>query len=215
MIFSIQPNSGRESFAIMNNAVKLGSDFQISKECLPDSIPIGSVEYCESILDPKDQIRNFYPDFLKEYLGRKVELVELKDQIFKDKFFKLATKWKADFKSQVISESSNLPQGFYYVSDIVKFVQEWRYYVLNGKLITTGWYDGHDEDEPAPELKIEYPANFSGAVDFGRTDDGKVLLVECHAPYACGWYGEDNYDYAYWIFNAYPSYLNNQKLFYL
>ena len=68
MIFSIQPNSGRESFAIMNNAKKLGSDYVMSKNCKENHIPIGSVEYCEQILKTNDKIKNFYPDFLKNYL---------------------------------------------------------------------------------------------------------------------------------------------------
>ena len=103
MKFSIQPNSGRESFAIMNHAVKLGSDFVISKDCLPGHIPIGSVEYCESIMDVKDGVKDFYPEFLRDFRGRNIELVDVSDEMLvKNKFVKSARRWKADFKSQVV-----------------------------------------------------------------------------------------------------------------
>jgi hypothetical protein len=199
----------------MNHATKLGSDFVVSKDCLPNHIPIGSVEYCESIMETDDDIKNFYPEFLSDFKGRNIELIDVSGEILiENKFVKLARRWKADFKSQIVS-SMKLTGGTYYVSDIVKFVQEWRYYVLNGEVITTGWYDGVDDNEPAPELKVKYPEHFCGAVDFGKTDLGEILLVESHAPYACGWYGENNYDYAYWMYNAYPNYLKNKEVYLL
>jgi hypothetical protein len=81
-------------------------------------------------------------------------------------------------------------------------VNEWRYYVANGDVVTTGWYRGEDEDKPAPELPVEWPEGFSGAVDFGELEDGHLALVEAHAPFACGWYGERHEDYARWQLEA-------------
>lgn len=71
--------------------------------------------------------------------------------------------------------------------------------MADGDLITTGWYDGNDENEDAPMVGAMWPKGFSGAVDFGRLIDGRIALVECHAPFACGWYGDDHKDYALWL----------------
>jgi hypothetical protein len=62
-------------------------------------------------------------------------------------------------------------------SSVVKFTQEWRYYIANGKVLTTGWYDGDNEDEIAPELNVNYPSGYCGAVDFGRLETGEIALV--------------------------------------
>lgn len=214
MIFSIQPNAGRELIAIINNVGKLNTDYVISRDCKPNHVPIGTIEYCESVLNLKtnNKIKNFYPKFLKDYIKRKIEIVQFPNELnLSNKFVKLATSWKSEIKSEVKSCLSDIPKGTYFVSDIVSIVEEWRYYILRGEVVTSGWYSGTNEEEPAPELNIEYPDSFSGAVDFARTKDGEYILVEAHAPYACGWYGENGYDYAYWMLNAWPSYLENKS----
>lgn len=64
-----------------------------------------------------------------------------------------------------------------------------------------GWYSGVDEEDcpRAPELGIDFPIGFCGAVDFGILSTGELALVECHPPYACGWYGMDNQLYIDWL----------------
>ena len=76
-------------------------------------------------------------------------------------------------------------------------VNEWRYYVLGGNIITSGWYDGSRESA-APSLQYSFPGHFSGAGDFGETEDETIELVESHAPFACGWYGEDHEAFIEW-----------------
>jgi hypothetical protein len=98
------------------------------------------------------------------------------------------------------------------VSSPVKFTQEWRYYVYAGRIVTSGWYDGDNEEEPAPKLNIKWPVNFCGAVDFGRVD-GRIQLVESHEPFACGWYGEssDNCKYTWWQYCSWQLLYNKTK----
>ena len=62
-----------------------------------------------------------------------------------------------------------------------------------------GWYDGNNENEPAPYLNIKFPRGWCGAIDFGRLDNGKICLVESQHPFACGWYGEDSSAYVTWL----------------
>lgn len=44
----------------------------------------------------------------------------------------------------------------------------------------------------APYIKVDYPPDYWGAVDFGETVDGRILLIEEHHPFACGFYGESD-----------------------
>ena len=225
MDFCIQRSESRdlarEKIAIYSAASALGSKYITSVDCKEGYVPIGSVEYCEQILPKSDAAIDFFPEFLSDFFHRKIDystfgLVEnLPGNLITRKklFLKPAKVWKSDFKSRVVEPDEKIPYDWYYFSEPVEFVQEWRYYVANGELITTGWYDGHDEDEPAPKLDIDFPKNFNSAVDFGRLKDGRIALVEAHAPFACGWYGENHRDYVYWQLEAWKGYIKDPDVF--
>lgn len=220
--FCIQSGeSSREKIAIYSAARHLGYDYISAKECPPDCIPIGDVPFCEAVTQKRIpiiefnnqfiQAYDFYPDFLKDFRHREIHYgtfgaVEgyTENSLVKRHclFLKKAKEWKSDFESRVYEWNENVPYDFYYFSKPVEFVQEWRYYIAGGELITTGWYLGSDEDEPAPELNVVWPRNFNAAIDFGRLNDGKIALVESHAPFACGWYGENHEDYVFWQYEA-------------
>lgn len=216
--FCIQTGeSTREKLAIFSVTRKLGYEYTIRKECPVDHIPIGTVEFCESILPIKYSPKDFYPDFLKDHMYREyglstfggVEGYEENSTIKRHRLFlKIAYEWKSDFKSRTVEWNEPIPYGHYYWSHPVEFIQEWRYYIANGQIITTGWYSGNDEDEPAPELGIVFPKDFNAATDFGRLSTGEIALVESHAPFACGWYGEDHEDYVRWQYEAWKGYMN-------
>lgn len=188
--------SGREVNAILSSAAALGVEVCWSKDALEGWVPVGSVEFGELVFGRNR--KEFYPVFLlsmmhRDYSGRTGGM------IYEPRFVKDGTAWKSDWESGVYPAGTVLEDRPFWIIEPVTFTQEWRYYVANGKVVTTGWYQGHDEDEPAPELGIEWPEGFSGACDFGRLDDGRLALVECHAPFACGWYGEHHKDYAEWL----------------
>jgi hypothetical protein len=124
---------------------------------------------------------------------------------------KSADRYK-DYPAKVLRTGDKWPMsGRFIVSEPVTFVQEWRYYVANGEVLASGWYDGNDENEPAPALPIAWPAGFSGAVDFGRLADGRIALVESHHPYACGWYGDDSEMWVLWLIEGWRSMLKAQE----
>lgn len=200
-MFSIQRGyTGREANAIVYSANWLGRGVCWENTASDGTIPVGAVEYCEPLFGA--HLRDFYPDFLKPWLCRGIWSYEndheMKLGMVAPVFIKCATAWKAPVESRLWSAGEILPPGQWWMSDPVTFEQEWRYYVADGSLVTTGWYLGNDEDEPSPKLSVEWPEGFSGAVDFGRLTDGQIALVECHAPFACGWYGDDHTDYAFW-----------------
>jgi hypothetical protein len=62
------------------------------------------------------------------------------------------------------------------------------------------WLGFHPRPDFFPRwLNIDWPKGWCGAADFGRLSSGEIALVECHHPYACGWYGEDHSAYVIWV----------------
>lgn len=195
-------HASREQLAIIN----CKEPYRFAKSCDPAEIPIGDISFCESVFGDQPLGKNFYPSFLQDYFKREIHLTSIDEPVYLSQVFRLiegnifiksAEVWKSN--ARVWSRHEYFDDcGLYWISEVVNFINEWRYYVANGKLITTGWYLGQDEDKVAPDLNINWPEGFSGAVDFGELDNGEIALVECHAPFACGWYGEDPSLYVEW-----------------
>jgi hypothetical protein len=83
-----------------------------------------------------------------------------------------------------------------WVSDVVQFQCEHRYYVVNGKVIGSGRYDPDGlESAPAPDpaqvdaaiQALSWPTPY--ALDMGVLADGETALVEFDAGWATGLYG--------------------------
>lgn len=79
-------------------------------------------------------------------------------------------------------------------SDIVNFISEYRAYVVEGKMIGLYWYAGDFRIFPNVSVIDSAIANYVDApigysMDFGVTDDGKTLLVECNDGWSLGNYG--------------------------
>lgn len=181
------------------------------KENLPkDYVPSGSVEYCERVLGYRPK-PDYYPEWLNKHLYRKVW--QSREWILGERYFiKPADRHKRfnGFITQGTYSKKKKPPFWY--SEIVGFVNEWRYYISRGKNLGGWWYQGSHEDLIAPELKIDIPDNFYGTLDFGSTSFGKLALVEVHPPYACGWYGSQNEIeiYLQWLIDGWE-YLNDKR----
>lgn len=156
---------------------------------------IGSVEFVEQFIGQR--VPNYYPSFLKEYFNRKIEFIESISEIDNGecRFVKPADRHKR-FDARIVSGCDKYESplwawqmGPYWSSEITFFEEEYRYYVANGKVLCAYWYIGLEKRTDPPELDINWPDNFCGAVDFGIDRYGRVSLVENNLPYACGWYG--------------------------
>ena len=167
-------------------------------------ILVGSVEFVERYLN-RNYKPDYFPVFLKNYIGRKIWET---DQIPTEKcFIKPLNNYKTftGFIFDPINSYDITPP--FLCSEIVSFKNEWRYYVANGEVICAYWYTGENEDKPAPSIAIDYPKDFSGAVDFGELDNGIIELVESHHPYAIGFYGGlKNYKlYSEWLIKSWDN----------
>src|SRR5208282_3303726 len=163
-------------------------------------IPVGTVDWVLNCSKYKI-IPDYYPIFLSEWEGRMIWQTN-EWPLDLRVFIKPADMHKR-FNGRITNGGyRGKKKGPYWCSEVVHFINEWRYYVSNGEILYAGWYSGIHEEEPAPSLKsIVWPPDFCGAVDFGKTSDGRFLLVESHDPFACGWYGTlTNYEiYGKWI----------------
>lgn len=194
----VQPGfDGRETMAAFTGCRSLGVPFTVagSWKSEPGDVAIGSVDYCENVMAALWMPRpkpDFYPGFLHGWMHRQWDRICVTGSEFLTcpMFVKSGNGYKVGV-SAVQPEGYRLPRGIVYLASPVQFVQEWRYYVADGQVVTSGWYDGDNEDDPAPELGIAWPKSFCGAVDFGRLSTGEIALVESHHGYACGWYGDD------------------------
>jgi hypothetical protein len=167
-------------------------------------IPVGTVEWFLKVTGWKIKPETF-PSFLSFWVKRKVWETD-EWPLGQRVFIKPLDKYKR-FNGRLTDGSyRGKKKPPYLCSEIVTFIDEWRYYVSNGKVVYSAWYLGEtDEDKPAPELNIEWPSDYCGAVDFGMTTDKDIAIVEAHHPFACGWYGTlTKYEiYGQWIVDGY------------
>ena len=169
----------------------------------PGWIPVGTIDWFEQVTGWKTDADS-YPEFLSGCLKRKVWRTDdwpLGQRVF----IKPADKLKR-FNGKVIDGSyKGKKRGPYFCSEVVDFLEEWRYYVADGKVLDAAWYAGRSEENPPDvpsldEFHIEWPKGWVGGVDFGMTADRGLCLVECHEPFAVGNYlGLNSKVYPEWI----------------
>ena len=169
------------------------------KDVPPGYVPVGRVDWVEQILG--HPVRpDYYPSFLQSWLHRKIwqpdswphNRVFIKPADRHKRFTGFVTKggWKGKKK------------GPWWASEVVQFVDEWRYYVCRGEVRAAKWGSGIDQvEKPAPALSVAWPADFCVAVDFGTFPDGRIALIESNSPFSCGWYGSviEGTVYAHWL----------------
>jgi len=92
--------------------------------------PCGSVEWCMQILG-QEITPDYYPDFLKDHLHRKIWETE-KWPLGQKVFIKPSKKYKRFTGLITNGGYRGKKKGPYWCSEIVRFDNEWRYYVANG-----------------------------------------------------------------------------------
>lgn len=151
------------------------------------------------------------PEELYKYCGRKILSGRLEEFLISPitkypLFVKPADHGKL-FNGQVVSCKEELDMFKHchelgvnikiIASEPVRFVSEYRSFVLEGKILDCRKYAG--DFKVIPDFKViesaveDYknsPAAY--AIDFGVTDDGRTLLVECNDAYSLGPYGFDS-----------------------
>lgn len=175
-----------------------------NEKCPVEYVPCGGVEWCELTLG-QHITPDYYPMWLvatNECLHRTVWR-EDKWPLGKKVFIKPSDRYKRFTGFVTTGTYKKKKKPPFYCSDIVKFINEWRYYISFGKVLVAEWYWGDEKNTPpAREFPYWIPQDYCGAIDFGMTDNGKFSLIEAQHPFACGWYGNKTEIYAQWLIDG-------------
>ena len=165
---------------------------------VPDGwVPCGTLKWMTACIG-RTVLPNYFPGFMGRFVTRKVWRED--KWPLRKVFIKPADEHKRFDGFVAHGTYSKKKRGPFWCSEIVSFVDEWRYYVANGKLLGAHWYTGKGADLPqppvAPAIDVEYPQGWCGTVDLGTLPDGRAELVEAHPPFSVGWYGSDEEEFA-------------------
>jgi hypothetical protein len=185
-----------------------------------DDIFAGHVQLCQYIwkqLKISDPCIPNYPEELREYFGRSIRKMALKNfrkilqenEQFGSIYFvkpvtnKLFTGFTCLTENEFDSKTNCSNNIDVYVSKCINFGAEFRAYIYKGKVVDCYRYFGDNWKVETPVQDIERMANLSKvnaifySIDVGIDNDtGKTLLMEVNDGYALGNYGLAPVDYA-------------------
>lgn len=176
-------------------------------------LPVGTVEFVRSamkasgITEPENIS---YPEGAQRFLGRQIRRTKA-GQVLGRYFVKpLTTKAFTGFVFDTMADRGDYSPSDLesldafmatpadapvWISEPVKFLSEWRYYVQHGKIIGSARYDPTGaEDAPTPDLNVVMDCiRATGlrhpiAVDFGVLNGGETALVEVNDAWSIGLY---------------------------
>ena len=175
-------------------------------EITKDTLVVGLINtYVDSISSLGIEMQNFdYPDELSPWLGRKIAQKQI-GEVRKESnswpvFIKPANERKT-FTGQLVSKfadlisSATLPKDFLvWASEPVRFVSEYRCFILNGEVVGCKNYKGDVLVFPDSKAITDMVAAWKSApkaycLDVGVTDNGQTLLVEVNDAHSAGDYG--------------------------
>lgn len=192
--------------------------FVESKEYLPgdtievdnESVYYGTVGFYTHIMEQLGYTQRHIghvPEDLYAFAGRNIETVPLSVALTKKKtediFFKPIPENHKKFTGSTFNKSIDLINLYSYdendlvlMSPVINIISEWRGFVLNDELVDSRNYKGnfrivpdYAKIEPYFKLWKERPCAWS--CDFGVTDTGETVIIECNDVISLGWYGTD------------------------
>lgn len=181
-----------------------------------NAVPVGTVEFVHAFMRRMNITippHMTYPDclmtpfFLKRIISAgifsdaKLYAHRYKKDVFVkpfDEVKKFTGALLSELQKGNIDISDNYPV---YFSEPVKFIAEWRYYILNHQIVGAGRYDDGEDEVPTPDMSLIQqavdlmklngsPAGY--ALDFGVLDTGETALIEANDGYALGYYKGDD-----------------------
>lgn len=147
------------------------------------------------------------PEEIRSFAGREIgeyDMKWLREKDIQEPIFVKPNGRAKEFIGGVIKSNSDRDMYLHGIGDsvpiltseVVNFVTEYRGYVIDNKLVGLYWYLGDFRIFPNVAIIEEaiskytsQPAGYS--IDFGVTDDGRTLLVECNDGWSLGNYGLD------------------------
>lgn len=168
-----------------------------------------------------------YPDELLPFTGRKIWKSTLFTITSHPDYWHVFVKPVEDvkrFRGTILDKSEDLIKLGGGLEDIdvwcsekVRFLSEWRIWILNGEIIGLTPYKGKWDLFPDPNVlrqavKAYKTAPRAYALDFGVTDEGKTLLVEVSDAYALSSFGLDSVLYTRILITRWQELTENIKM---
>ncbi len=199
---------------------KLGSLDQVKDLLCSESdfwVPVGSVEFLREAMQVagiREPENLSYPEPLKKYLGRHLKQGDLsvisKPCFIKPQKTKLFTGFVFDpskpfehysehDREQIRVLDDQSSQRDLWISEPVSWCAEFRFYILNAKIIGFGRYDDNEEEGILPDMgAVDQMVNAwrdfgtmpaACSIDVGVLEGGGgTTLVECNDAWALGYY---------------------------
>ena len=218
-IYHLFDNSSRESQALSRYTLETGRRLKLFRSL--SEIPIediesevmisGSVEIVQEALGYSVK-PDYFPEFTRDFIGRSVKYSnDIKCTYGRSSFIKPSDSYKRfdGFIYDPTKTYLDFLEGPYEIQSLVDINKEGRYYITMGKIVCDGWYSPNPEavesNSPIFPKDMIIPEDWSGTIDVAELNSGEVIVLECHHPFACGWYGEskDFMKYGEWIENGF------------
>lgn len=179
-----------------------------------DSVCFGSINFVQGALRNLSfgvPEHNDYPNSLSKFYGRRISESTINTIANNPELWDVFVKPKGQLKKftgrhvkgtkDLIGCGDQNADVPIWVSEPVEFVSEWRVFVRYNEVLGVRPYKGdwrysydHKVIKEAVKLFINSPAGY--AIDFGRTRDGRLLIVEVNEGYSIGTYGLNYISYA-------------------
>lgn len=179
-------------------------------------IPVGSVEWLRSCMQSialKEPVSISYPHEFRSFFHREIhQSIWSQRDGFIPCFIKpVRTKVFTGFVHHRLGDESEetlqvLDSERVFISSVVQWQCEWRYYVHDEVILGKGRYDDRDEQAPLPDEHIvkrmlrtlnHKPVAFS--MDVGVLSTGETALVECNDAWSLGYYRGSLSVEDYWV----------------
>lgn len=176
-------------------------------ELTSESVIYGNMGFIEKALNklgyPKRAIAHV-PDDLLPYAGRKIEMVPLSEALIRRHNESIFIKPCPDNHKQFDGFTFDDPYAIYQLANYaddslvllspkINIVTEWRGFVFKDELLDAKHYKGdfriipeYAKIEPFLNTWKDRPVAWS--CDFGVTDKGETIIVECNDVMSLGWY---------------------------
>lgn len=182
---------------------------------------IGTVRTALAQLGAPEPENIDYPDPLRPFLLRDVRRATIReahrlcrdDRFDPPVFIKPVTGHK-EFTGHVLAVYRDLlhtagwaheePETAVWISDVVEFVAEWRYFVKHREVVGVGHYFGDPLRAPDPAVvraavAAYDPCPAAYVIDLGVLADGRTALVEVNDGFSFGCYGLNPYTHAHML----------------
>lgn len=219
----LQNISSYETRAVQNAAMLL-DDVRCLRSAIEDlaqhtahlrqgAMPVGSVEFVRaamSVAGITEPVNMSYPPQAVKFLRRQVQR-RPKGEVIGNWFIKpVATKKFTGFVFDTTANPRHLnahdreqydlfmamdPNDEVWVSEIVSFIGEWRYYIVDGRIAGHARYDpdgpddiGAPQEQDVLRCVQDLAINHPYAIDFGVLANGESALVEINDAWSIGLY---------------------------